>query len=185
MKTRRSNLVLLLFAFLAVTPALATAQNACPDIDQTRTATEVLLDYRAALAQGDVDTAVCNYARDAVVISDGGIDRGRTQIASSLEFSLTLFEGTLPVVVKEIMVQAVDPRTSMVRTLFTIDTPRVIVPDGIDTYIIRNGLIVAQTSHAFPVFVRDCLPRVSGCVRQQHRRLAKLNRNTMISESIF
>lgn len=51
----------------------------------------------------------------------------------------------------EVLHQATSP-THMTRLLFTIDTPCVTVPDGIDTYIIRSGQIHAQTSHGFPVF---------------------------------
>jgi hypothetical protein len=46
-----------------------------------------------------------------------------------------------------------DDRRRPVRDL---DTPCVIVTDGVDTYIVRRGQIHAQTSHAFPVFT--CLP---------------------------
>lgn len=131
-----------------------------------RTPEQVLDDHRNAMAIGDLDSVFCNYAVDAVVISDGGIDEGQDQIRSSLEFLLNLFGGTLPVVVQQIVVEVPENERRfppaavlhdsnpihMVRLLFTIDTPCVIVPDGIDTYVIRAGQIHAQTSHAFPVF---------------------------------
>lgn len=124
----------------------------CPEGTRRRSAEEVLEDHRAALAAGDLDAVYCNYARDATVISDGGIDVGHEAIRASLEFFLQIFGGVQPVVVQEVPVEIPSGRTEMVRVLFTVDTPCVIVPDGVDTYVIRSGQIHGQTSHALPVF---------------------------------
>lgn len=143
-------LMLVVVAALAVSPARAAPD--CPNELTKRTPQEVLADHRNALATGDMDAAVCNYAEDAIVISDGGIDLGRDQIRSSLEFFQAVFGGTQPEVVQEVVVEALGNHTHMVRLLFTIDTPCIIVPDGVDTYMIHKGQIHSQTSHGFPVF---------------------------------
>lgn len=124
----------------------------CDPETYERTPEEVLADHRAALATGDLDAVHCNYSTDAKVIADGGIDEGHDEIRASQAFFLQVYGGTQPVVIQQIVVQALDTETSLVRLLFTIDTPCVIVPDGVDTYVIRRGQIHAQTSHAFPVF---------------------------------
>lgn len=93
---------------------------------------------------------------------------GHAAIRNSVEFFFQVFGGPLPQVVQQITVEVPSeqqpqfppakvlhqppPPPPMTRLLFTIDTPCVTVPDGIDTYIIRSGQIHAQTSHAFPVF---------------------------------
>jgi hypothetical protein len=133
-------------------PAAAAMPSHCPSNLHQRSPEQVLDDHRAALAAGDFDAAICNYATDAIVIGDGGIDTGHEQIRSSLEFFNRVFEGTQPQVIQQIVVDVLTNQTSMVRLLFTIDHPCISVPDGIDTYIIRRGLIHGQTSHAFPVF---------------------------------
>lgn len=125
----------------------------CDPATYDRTPQQVLADHRAALAVGDLDAIDCNYSADATLIGDGGIDVGPDQIRSTYDFFLQSYGGTQPVVVQEIVVQILDAETSMVRLLYTIDTPCVAVPDGIDTYVIRNGQIHGQTSHGFPVFL--------------------------------
>lgn len=136
----------------AVSATSSVEPRSCSPKLSKRTPEEVLDDHRAALAVGDLDAAACNFAPDAVVISDGGIDDTPDQIRSSLAFFLAIFEGTMPQVIQQIVVETPVPHTYMVRLLFTIDTPCITVPDGIDTYIIRRGQILSQTSHAFPVF---------------------------------
>lgn len=153
-------------AEVAGPPFLPELPGHCPAETYERTPEQVLDDHRAALAGGDLDSIDCNYAIDAVVLSDGGIDVGHDAIRSSVAFFLQVFGGTLPHVVQQITVEVEDTRSSfppapvlqdeaqtyMTRLLYTIDTPCVTVPDGIDTYIIRSGQIHAQTSHGFPVF---------------------------------
>lgn len=151
-------------------PSLPPLPAFCAEDTYERTPDQVLEDHRAALAAGNLDAVRCNYAVDAVVISDGGIDVGQDEIRSSLAFFLQIFGGTQPQVVQQITVQVPDqgqqfppapvlapvldppPPTHMVRLLFTFDTPCLSIPDGLDTYIIRSGQIHAQTSHAVPVF---------------------------------
>ncbi|HVS12712.1 MAG TPA: hypothetical protein VMV46_02215 [Thermoanaerobaculia bacterium] len=158
--TTRAPLLAVLAALAGtclLAPSALQARSApCPPDTYTRTPEEVLADHRQALAVGDLDAVDCNYAEDATVISDGGIDFGRQAIKSSLAFFLQVFGGAQPVVIQEISISTLNPRTHMVRLLFVVDTPCVTVPDGVDTYVIQNGQIHAQTSHAFPVF--QCLP---------------------------
>jgi hypothetical protein len=74
-------------------PAAAAMPSHCPSNLHQRSPEQVLDDHRAALAAGDFDAAICNYATDAIVIGDGGIDTGHEQIRSSLEFFNRVFEG--------------------------------------------------------------------------------------------
>lgn len=138
--------------------ALASPRDSiCPRGSKQRTPEQVLADHRAALAAGNVELDVqCNYASDAVVISDQGVVEGREAIAAALTGLVAFFGGALPVVHEEVVVSILKPGTHMVRLLFSVDTPCVAVPDGIDTYVIRNGQIHAQTAHGFPVF--KCAP---------------------------
>lgn len=146
-------------------PPLPELPAFCAADTYERTPEQVLDDHRAALAIGDFDAVYCNYAEGAVVIADGGIDVGQDAIRASLEFVFQVFGGVLPQVVQQIVVEVPDHqqfpsaanldrsvRTHMVRLLFTLDTPCVIIPDGIDTYVIRSGQIHAQTAHGLPVF---------------------------------
>jgi hypothetical protein len=125
----------------------------CPPQHRSRTPEQVLEDHRAMLAAGDVDRDVqCNYARDAVVVSDQGVDVGRDAIRLSLLGLVQFFGGAVPAIHSEVVVTVMNDRTHMAKVLFSVVTPCIAVPDGIDTYVIKNGQIHAQSAHGFPVF---------------------------------
>ena len=106
---------------------------------ENRTAEQVLSDHRAALAEGEIDRDVeRNYAADAVVISDAGVDRGREAIRQRLLGIAALFGDVVPVVAAQTVVP-LDKATFMARVLFSVATPGIEVADGVDTYIIKNG----------------------------------------------
>lgn len=117
-----------------------------------RTPEQVLASHFANLAAGNYAAERCNYAADAVVISDGGVTSGIDDIIASLAGFGAFFGGQVPTVNEEIIVTILDNRTHMARTLFSITTPCIDINDGTDTYIIRNGQIQAQTAHGFPTF---------------------------------
>lgn len=119
---------------------------------RNRSAEEVLEAHRAALAAGDWDRALCNYADDAVVVSDAGVTRGRDNIVADLQAIGGLFGGVIPQVNEEVIVSILNDRAEMGRVLFSINTPCIDINDGADTYIIKNGKIQAQTAHGFPTF---------------------------------
>jgi hypothetical protein len=130
----------------------AHAKGRCDPALKHRSAAEVLESHRAALAAGDWATARCNYAEDAVVINDGGVTTGRDTIIGELQFLASLFGGLIPSVTQEVIVSVLNDRAEMGRVLFTITTQCLDIPDGVDTYVIKNGQIQAQTAHGFPVF---------------------------------
>ena len=150
--------IILAVALLAV-PSLAhdRDRDRCNDRAlRNRTAEQVLEAHRAALAAGDYDSARCNYAEDAVIVNDGGITRGRDNIIADLQALGGLFGGVIPIVNQEVIVSILNDRAEMARVLFSISTPCIDIPDGVDTYIVKNGKIQAQTAHGFPVF--KCVP---------------------------
>lgn len=117
-----------------------------------RDAETVLADHRAALAAGDWVAARCNYADNAVVINDGGTTTGADNIIADLQFLASLFGGLIPVVTQEVVVSILNDRAEMARVLFSIETQCIDIPDGVDTYVVKDGKIQAQTAHGFPVF---------------------------------
>lgn len=145
---------LIVLALLTATAAGAHNPRAgdCPRSTRHRTPEEVLASHFQNLAAGDYEAERCNYARDAVVISDGGVTNGIDDIVANLAGFGSFFGGQVPTVNQEIVVSILDNRTHMVRTLFSITTPCIDINDGTDTYIIRDGRIQAQTAHGFPTF---------------------------------
>lgn len=151
---QKQRVVLALFVAAAL-PATARAEGeACPTTGQGRAPEKVLQDHREALSAGDVERDVlCNYAPDAVVISDRGVDAGRDAIRASLKGLVAVSRGVAPTVTSQV-VRPVADGGHMVRVLFSLETPCL---DGVDTYLIHGGRIVAQTAHAFPG--ARCAPR--------------------------
>lgn len=142
-------------AVAALTPPPPPLPAFCGPAALERTPEEVLNDHFDGLAAGDLDRVYCNYHPDAQLIGDGGIDQGQDAIRSTWDFFLQVYGGAQPNRIQQLVVP-LDHETHLVRLLFTVDTPCVAVPDGVDTYVIRRGQIHAQTHHAFPVFL--CLP---------------------------
>jgi hypothetical protein len=141
---------------LAALPARVRGGEACPAGSEDRTPEKVLEDHRGALLAGDVERDVlCNYAQGAVVISDQGVDSGRDAIRRALQGRVTAFRGAVPTVRSQV-IQPLPSHGHMVRVLFSIETPCVDLPDGVDTYLIQKGRILAQTAHASPTF--KCAP---------------------------
>lgn len=127
-------------------PAAAHKPNKCPAQLKHRTPAEVLADHRAALAAKDWHAVGCNYAKDAIVISDMGVTQGRENIVADLQGFDQAFGGALPTVTME----TVADDTALV--LFELDLGFLLIPDGVDTYIIRKGKIFRQTAHGQVVF---------------------------------
>jgi hypothetical protein len=144
---------------LATLPAAARApqtSESCPVAYEGRAPEKVLEDHRGALLAGNVELDVlCNYAPDAVVISDQGIDSGREAIRIALKRLVAAFEGVVPAVRSQV-IQPLSDGGHMARVLFSMQTPCVDLADGVDTYLIRGGRILAQTAHASPSF--KCAP---------------------------
>jgi len=128
-----------------------TAMARCPQ-EKERTPQQVLADHRAALAAQDWDAAQCNFHPDATMISDNGVSEGVEAIIAEFQALAAFFGGSFDQVYQEIVVSILDSERYMARVLYTVDTECSDVPDGIDTYVIRRGRILALTTHGFIVF---------------------------------
>lgn len=146
--------IVIALTFLTL-PALANGQakgrDCAPELEH-RSAAEVLEAHRAALNAGDWDAVACNYAADAIVISDQGVTHGRENVVLDLQGLAGLFGGTFPQVNQEVIVSVLNDKAEMARVLWYITLPCVSINDGADTYIIKKGQIHSQTAHGFPTF---------------------------------
>lgn len=139
----RTLLVLsLLCGGLAAASDTKQAGFECPKLSKKATAAEVFADRMAALNAGNLDLAFCYYAEDAVVVMPGSVVRGREAIKAAFVQFGSLFGGVLPVP------STVTVEGDVVLATFSLFTPGASVPDGADTFVIRDGLIQAQTVHA-------------------------------------
>lgn len=104
-----------------------------------RSPAEVFAHHGRALLAGDLDDLVADYAADAVVRRPGAVHRGRDQVRAF--FAGLLAE--LPAARWEAVSTAIDGE--VVFHEWTATSARHHVPDGIDTLVVRDGLIRVQT----------------------------------------
>jgi uncharacterized protein (TIGR02246 family) len=136
----------LLFGGFAAASDAKDAAFECPKLSKHRTAAEVFADRMAALNAGNLDLAFCYYAEDAVVVMPGSVVRGREAIKAAFVQFGSLFGGVLPAP------STVTVEGEVVLVTFSLFTPGASIPDGADTFVIRDGLIQAHTVHATLTF---------------------------------
>ncbi|CAM4474941.1 SnoaL-like domain protein [Mycobacterium basiliense] len=110
----------------------------------TRTPQEVFVHHGRALATGDLDEIVADYADDSVLPTSAGVARGKDAIRkvfatllddlpnAAWDLKSQVFEGDL--LFLEWAAESADNR----------------VDDGVDTFVFRDGMIRAQTVRYTP-----------------------------------
>ncbi len=110
----------------------------------TRTPQEVFADHGKALASGDLDAIVTNFADDAVVITTAGVARGRDEIRGA--FAKLLDD--LPNAEWEMKSKIFAGDVLFLE--WAADSAVHRVDDGVDTFVFRDGMIWAQTLRYTP-----------------------------------
>ncbi|OMC41559.1 nuclear transport factor 2 family protein [Mycobacterium sp. IS-1264] len=110
----------------------------------TRTPQEVFAHHGKALAAGDLDEIVADYADDAVVITSAGVARGKQGVREA--FAKLLDE--LPDAAWDLKTQIFDGDVLFLE--WAADSAVNRVDDGVDTFVFRDGMIRAQTLHHAP-----------------------------------
>lgn len=138
---------LVLGAIIAVAwVGIRTAEGKPKPRLRDRTPAEVIDDLLAARAAGDWDAVASNFAEDAYVIDDQGVLVGSAEIVAAMQSFDCLFQGA-----QADVSELIDFRNT-VRILYSIDGGWVVIPDGVDTYVIERGLIRQQTRHGLIEF---------------------------------
>jgi hypothetical protein len=108
----------------------------------TRTAKEVFDDHLRESKDGSVENDFeRNYAQDVLLLTGCGVFRGR----DGLMYLADLLEKQLPGAQFEYSVRLVEDDVAFLEWTATADNG--VVKDGADSYVFRNGRIVAQTIH--------------------------------------
>ena len=104
-----------------------------------RTAEEVFAHHGQALGAEDLDAIVEDYAEDAVFVSREGVHRGKDGVREA--FAQLLAQ--IPQATREIKSTVYEGDLMLLH--WSADSHRNLVDDGVDTFLFRDGLIVAQT----------------------------------------
>jgi hypothetical protein len=103
-----------------------------------RTPEEIFAHHAGALGAEDLDAVLLDYADDACIVTPSGVTRGKEGIRS---FFAGLFQ-SVPQAAWNVKTIFVD---DLLFLEWTADSAPNAIPDGIDTFIFRDGLIRAQT----------------------------------------
>ncbi len=120
----------------------AEDQSICPHDREDRTALEVWNDHLAAIQSGNIALIACDYAEDATVVMPGTVISGKANVLAAFEAFAQLLGGQLP------SITSVTASGQVVLVDYTLDSPHVVVPLGVDTFVVKEGLIRYQTVHA-------------------------------------
>jgi len=113
----------------------------------TRTPQEVFAHHGMALAAGDLDEIVADYTDDSVVITSGGVARGKEGIRKVFVKLLD----DLPNAAWDLKTQVHGGLDGEVLFLeWAADSAVNRVDDGVDTFVFRDGMIWAQTVRYTP-----------------------------------
>lgn len=114
----------------------------------TRTPEQIIDHHAAALAAGDVDAVVSDYAENARFVTTAGVVAGRASLKETFAGVLDQFPGFTLSVVNLV----VDGDTVLLE--WTADALGHTITDGVDTFLIRDDLIQLQTAR-FTVHPKD------------------------------
>jgi ketosteroid isomerase-like protein len=107
-----------------------------------RTPDEVVQHHFKALGDGDLEEIMTDYAVDAVLVTAAGVVRGRDAIRAGFGQLLT----TMPNIAWASSAQVSAGDTVLLE--WTADAGTVAVDDGVDTFVVRDGLIQSQTARS-------------------------------------
>ncbi|GAB3025887.1 nuclear transport factor 2 family protein [Mycobacterium bourgelatii] len=105
---------------------------------------EVFAHHGQALAAGDLDEIVADYADDSVVITSAGVARGKNEIR---QVFVKLLED-LPDAAWDLKTMIFDGDVLFLEWAAESGVNR--VDDGVDTFVFRDGVIAAQTVRYTP-----------------------------------
>ena len=111
---------------------------------KSRTPQEVFAHHGRALAAGDLDEIVVDYADDSVLITPAGVARGRDGIRDA--FAKLLDD--LPNAAWDLKNQIFEGDVLFLE--WSADSAVNRVDDGVDTFVFRDGMIWAQTVRYTP-----------------------------------
>jgi ketosteroid isomerase-like protein len=105
----------------------------------TRTPQEVFAHHARALGAGNLDEIVADYADDSVVITPGGVMRGKDGVRAAFVKLLD----DLPNAAWDLKTQILEGDVLFLEWVADSAVSR--ADDGVDTFLFRDGMIAVQT----------------------------------------
>jgi ketosteroid isomerase-like protein len=106
----------------------------------TRTSEEVVAHHLSALGDGDLEAIMADYGADAVLITPAGAVCGRDNVRAGFARLLT----DLPNITWTVKSQTSEGEVVLLE--WAAGAGATFADDGVDTFVLRGGLIQAQTA---------------------------------------
>ena len=144
MKSKLLSMVAVVFPFLVCQAVYAddSRESVCPKHPQQRVAAQVLQAHVAAFEAGDAELLACDYARDAVLILPGSVAHGPAEIEAAFASFFALAGGNIHVTTLSLTIA-----DDVALFEYSVTSDHVLVTDGVDSFVIDNGSIIAHTAH--------------------------------------
>ncbi|WP_298901731.1 nuclear transport factor 2 family protein [uncultured Psychroserpens sp.] len=108
-----------------------------------RTVKDVWEHHKVAFANANLEEVMLDYAEDCIYVTTNKSLVGKDKIRALYKNHFdTLEEGSSSSIISETI------EGEIVFFEWTADSPSISISDGVDTFVIRNGYIVAQTMRA-------------------------------------
>ena len=106
----------------------------------TRTPTQVVREHTRAMKEGDAAAVAADYAQDAVIVTIMGSAVGKEAVAGLVTQILAAFPG---IVFTELGLWA---EGDVVLIHWSATSEAGPIPQGVDTFVVKDGLIQRQTA---------------------------------------
>lgn len=106
-----------------------------------RSTEETLLHHMQALGAGDIEATLDDYAEDAMIFTPDGVLHGHDEMRSFFEASVT--DLLPPGSDFRLLQQLVEGEVAYI--VWAAESVNYSIPLGTDTFVVRDGQIVAQT----------------------------------------
>jgi|1185.fasta_scaffold19747_1 ketosteroid isomerase-like protein len=123
-------------------PTMGHRTQSARNIAQDRTAAQGLQPHASAFIAGYAALIACDYAEDAIFVLPGSVAEGRTQIQATFGYFLGVAGGNVSLSLRSLTIAG-----NAALLEYAVDSNHLVVSDGVDTFVVRHGLIVAQTAH--------------------------------------
>jgi hypothetical protein len=115
----------------------------------TRSADDVIQDHVRAVNSGDMQVILADYAEHAQVLTAQGALKGKPGVEAFFTQALSLLPGV------QLAIEQTVTGENCVLVWWSADSSAGRIDDGIDTFVIEEGLITLQT----PTFTVQPLPQ--------------------------
>ena len=114
----------------------------CPRHLHQRSVEQVMEAHLAAFRSANATLIACDYARNAVFMLPGTVVRGRENIQATFA---GFFQSAGAI--NQVPVTSLTIEDDIALMTYAVDSTHIVVSSGVDTFVIRHGLIVAHTAY--------------------------------------